>query len=169
MSFQGIGGGNNSMNNLSSSNSNNSDSRSNTASPSVSIIDINTKAASPGMINNNNNASLPDALRNKFPRHMTSGPPISATGGGGAIKPILPKPHTTSTNTNSLFNLASSVPNTLAGILNSAPNGPNNGRDVAGALGARQPTGFGPHGPTISVKQLIAEYKRDNPATPPVR
>ncbi|KAF2360780.1 hypothetical protein FHG87_008470 [Trinorchestia longiramus] len=186
-------------NNSGSINEAQGNSRSNTSSPSVSIIDIHTRTASPVVsmppdivsslsnsitnshsTNRFSNANLPENLKNKLTRQLLNA--------AGSIKPILPKPQHQSAGSSSsngsplLSSLAGQnpAPQTLAGMLSAGPNGSllgSGGRDAAASSntsllsgnGGLQATGYGPQGPTISVQQLIAAHRKDNPSTPPVR
>ncbi|XP_018023072.1 uncharacterized protein LOC108679063 isoform X2 [Hyalella azteca] len=180
-------------NNSHSGNDQQGSSRSNTSSPSVSIIDIHTRTSSPTVsmhpdiasslsssltnshsTNRFSNANLPENLRNKLTRQLLNA--------AGATKPILPKPHHVAGSNGSgiLSSLAGQnpAPQTLASMLSAGPNGSllaPGGRDMSGNSGmlgnsgSLQATGYGPQGPTISVQQLIDAHRKDNPATPPVR
>jgi hypothetical protein len=181
------------QNNSNCGNDQQGSSRSNTSSPSVSIIDIHTRTSSPTVsmhpdiasslsssltnshsTNRFSNANLPENLRNKLTRQLLNA--------AGATKPILPKPHHVvgSNGSGILSSLAGQnpAPQTLASMLSAGPNGSllaPGGRDMSGNSGmlgnsgSLQATGYGPQGPTISVQQLIDAHRKDNPATPPVR
>lgn len=119
------------------------------------------------------NSILPEAIKSTLTRQLL----------GGSIKPILPKPQKSNTNGSALLSslVGSQSPQTLAAMLSAGPNGSNDGPSVTrdgivvsnasllGTSGALQATGYGPQGPTISVQQIIAAHRKDNPSSPPVR
>lgn len=126
-----------------------SSSRSNASSPSVSIIDIHTRTSSPAL--NLSSSGGPDSSlatshsSNRYGSVAGLSDPLKSKLSRQLMagKPILPKPQ------------SGSSPATLAGMLAS------NGSAVPA-------TGYGPQGPTISVQQLIAAHRKDNPSAPPV-
>ncbi|KAK7066191.1 hypothetical protein SK128_009965 [Halocaridina rubra] len=97
--------------------------------PNISIIDIHTQNNKPGEVPR---VSMSSEAHSKLSKQLTSGL--------ASMKPILPKPPTTSS---SLSGLPPSISFTA--------------------------TGHGPQGPTVNVQQLIAAHRKENPNTPPIR
>ncbi|XP_066983467.1 serine-rich adhesin for platelets-like isoform X2 [Macrobrachium rosenbergii] len=98
-------------------------------STNISIIDIHTQNNKPG--GEIPRVSMSSEVHSKVSKQLTSGL--------ASMKPILPKPPSTSSN---LPGLPPSLSFTA--------------------------TGHGPQGPTVNVQQLIAAHRKENPNTPPI-
>ncbi|XP_068211279.1 nucleolar and coiled-body phosphoprotein 1-like isoform X2 [Palaemon carinicauda] len=99
-------------------------------STNISIIDIHTQNNKPG--GEMPRVSMSSEVHSKVSKQLTSGM--------ASMKPILPKPPSTS----------SSLPGLPPSLSFTA-------------------TGHGPQGPTVNVQQLIAAHRKENPNTPPIR